>query len=302
MKRPLHPEGETGYNPGKDQGGPVKFIRKRIERLQKLQHERPQLAEIFVFYETLFRFLEGEKEPFLAVVPDAASRELKRREGFPLLTGAALRVEGEKAGDFLGRLIRVLKEKGREGQEELARLQGALEDGRIDPAGLLRACLDRDRRALREGAHRAEVAPALVEYVFDTALSYALQRAREEGLSAPVEGWQQGYCPLCGGAPSMGELTEEEGSRRLHCSVCAAAWSFPRLRCPACGSADPDVLEYFTAEGETGYRVDVCRACSSYLKVVDAREAGRDLPMDIEDVSTLHLDLLAQKEGFVKRA
>jgi FdhE protein len=144
-----------------------------------------------------------------------------------------------------------------------------------------------------------EVAPALVEYVVDTALSFALQRAREEGLSASTEGWHQGYCPLCGGVPSMGELTGDE-SRRLHCSVCATAWSFPRLRCAACGNTDPDALEYFTAEGETAHRVDVCRSCSSYLKTVDSREAGENLPMDIEDVSTLHLDLLAQKEGFAR--
>lgn len=276
----------------------MNFIRKRIDRLQELKRQRPQFAEIFVFYETLFRFLEGEKDPFLSIVADPIDRELKQREGFPLLTGAALCVDGAKGTDFLRRLIGVLKENGRQGEEELARMEKSLEGGELDLAALFGACLDRERRPLREAAHRMEVAPALVEYVLDTALSFALQRAREEGLSAPAQGWKQGYCPLCGGVPSMGELTGDDGSRRLHCSVCATAWSFPRLCCAACGNTDPDTLEYFTAEGETAHRVDVCRACSSYLKTVDARESGSGLPMDLEDVATLHLDLLAQKEGF----
>jgi len=38
----------------------------------------------------------------------------------------------------------------------------------------------------------------------------------------------------------------------------------------------------------------------SYLKAVDSRELGEGHPMDIEDINTLHLDILAQKEGFTK--
>ncbi len=98
----------------------------------------------------------------------------------------------------------------------------------------------------------------------------------------------------------MAELTGEEGVRKLHCAVCATDWNFPRLRCSYCGNTDTDTLEYFTAEGESSHRVDVCRKCSSYLKVVDNRQAGTALPMDIEDVATLHLDLLAQREGFTR--
>lgn len=39
---------------------------------------------------------------------------------------------------------------------------------------------------------------------------------------------------------------------------------------------------------------------TDYLNVVDSRELGAGLPMDVEDLNTMHLDLLAQNEGFSK--
>ena len=98
----------------------------------------------------------------------------------------------------------------------------------------------------------------------------------------------------------MGEIVGEDGQKKLHCSICASNWQASRMKCSYCGNEERQGLEYFTAEGETGYRVDICRKCSCYLKVVDSRELGEGLPMDIEDLNTMHLDLLAQQEGFAK--
>lgn len=278
----------------------MNFTRQRLERLRELKRRRPQFAEIFEFYENLYQFLDAQTEPFLTVRPDAASAQMKSKEGFPLITGADLRVDQEKTTAFLRKLTDILLEKGHQGKEELSNLAQALDKGKLHAAPLIQACLDRNRQTLDEGALRVEVSPALLEYVLDTALSFALQQAREQGLGAPAEGWNHGYCPLCGGIPAMGEITDGEGGKLLHCAVCATSWSYPRLRCSYCGNADPDTLEYFTAEGEEGHRVDICRKCSCYLKVADTRGITDERPMDIEDVSTLHLDLLAQKEGFTR--
>ncbi len=278
----------------------MKFTQQRLQRLKELGSRRPEFAEIFSFYTHLYRFLDENAEAFLSAEPPSANSDLKVQEGFPLLTGADLRVDKEKADDFLGRLSALLQEHGHQGKEELSRLREGIGQGGLQSEELLRSCLERDRRALEEGAGRVGVSPALLEYVLDTALSYALLRAREEGLEAKTDAWQHGYCPLCGGLPSMGEIYNQDGMRRLHCATCATAWSFPRLRCAWCGNAEAESLEYFTAEGDASHRVDVCRKCSCYLKVLDNRAATEELPMDIEDVSTLHLDLLAQKEGFTR--
>jgi len=48
------------------------------------------------------------------------------------------------------------------------------------------------------------------------------------------------------------------------------------------------------------YRVDVCEKCKRYIKTIDTKEIGEEVIPLIEDIGTLHLDILAQKEGYKK--
>lgn len=276
------------------------FIEARRKRLRDLAGQRTLFADIFDFYAHLYDFFAGERETFLTVTPDGGNREMQQREGFPLLSGDCLAVDAAKAGAFLGRLIEVLRKHGREGSEDLGAFRKALANSDLDLSFLFRAALERDRRPLSAAAETAGIQPAILEYVITTALGFALQHCREEGVTVETSGWEQGYCPLCGGLPVMGELAGEEGKKMLHCGTCGTSWAHTRLQCSHCGNDDLETLEYFTVGGDSKYRVNVCRKCSCYLKLVDSREAGEGLPLDIEDIATLHLDLLAQKEGFTR--
>jgi FdhE protein len=159
------------------------------------------------------------------------------------------------------------------------------------------AILERRRSPLEEAAIKLSVPAPLLEYIFEIPLKTELERcASEFGEDEFVE-WQENVCPLCGARPGMAELTGEEGRRRLSCSACFYTWSFKRMKCPSCGSEDTEKLSYFTA-GEGATRVDTCRACSRYIKTRDARKGDSDVPLEVEDLLTIHLDLLASREGF----
>jgi FdhE protein len=276
------------------------FIELRKQRLQELGRKHPLFAEIFDFYVQLYGFFGEEQAPFLTAVPGQDNAERRRRAGFPLLSGESLAVDPATARSFFFRLIVLLELHGRQGFADLAALKQAVADDRLDLGRLLRASLDRDRRPLELAAELAGCQPAILEFVLATALGYALKRCREEGLVAETAGWTHGYCPLCGGVPVMGELAGEAGTRQLHCGTCGTSWAFNRLQCAHCGNDDVATLEYFTAEGDASHRVNVCRKCSCYLKLVDNRQTGAELPLDIEDLATLHLDLMAQQEGFTR--
>ncbi len=278
----------------------MEFIESKLQRLKQLRKQRPQYAEIYDFYAGLCRFLQGQQLGWLRCAPDLDGWEPRRQAGFPLLTRDALQIDAAAASSFITALIDTFIEHGQQGEAELKTLSAAISAGDIASDKLLLACLEKDRAPLEAAANGLEIPAALVEYVCSTALAFGLQQWRDTAPQPLFDGWQEGYCPLCGAVPAMGELAGEEGKKQLHCSICACDWSVTRLKCSYCGNEESDSLEYFTAEGEIGYRVDLCRKCSGYLKVVDSRELGAGLPMDVEDLNTMHLDLLAQKEGFAK--
>ncbi len=278
----------------------MNFIDSKLQRLDALRKLRPQYAEIYDFYSGLCRFLQTHQQPWLNCTPDLDGWDPRRQAGFPLLTAEAVQIEVPTASQFVSALIDSFIEHGQQGQDELKTFAAGLEAKTVALDKLLIACLEKDRAPLEAAAGELEIPAALLEYVCSTALAFGLQQWREKNTQPLFDDWQEGYCPICGAAPAMGELSGEDGKKQLHCSICATSWSLTRMQCSYCGNTESDSLEYFSAEGEVGYRVDICRKCSCYLKVVDSRELGEDLPMDVEDLNTMHLDLLAQKEGFAK--
>ena len=121
------------------------------------------------------------------------------------------------------------------------------------------------------------------------AQKYAAVIARSE--------WSEGYCPICGKEPKIGQIRGEEG-RFLFCNQCGFEWHFLRIKCPFCSNEEQQSLAYFTVEGNEQYRVDVCNECKRYIKIVDFRESKLEPNLDVEDIATLHLDILANEEGY----
>jgi FdhE protein len=139
----------------------------------------------------------------------------------------------------------------------------------------------------------------LVDLFLEESLRPALEKVVEKYGSMVAEiGWTEGYCPICGKEPKIGEIREEEGRRFLFCTQCGFEWRFRRIKCPFCGNEEQQTLAYFTIEGEEKYRVDVCHECKRYIKIVDFRESKEEANLDVEDIATLHLDMLANEEGY----
>ena len=110
--------------------------------------------------------------------------------------------------------------------------------------------------------------------------------------------WLKGNCPVCGGEPLMAKLEGETGKRILQCYLCRTEWAFARLECPFCGNSDQDKLRYFYDEEDKSYRVEVCDKCKMYLKTADTRLTEKDVVLFVENLATLHLDIVAKEEGF----
>lgn len=120
---------------------------------------------------------------------------------------------------------------------------------------------------------------------------------------SPTPGCAPGACPVCGSPPGLAELRRDDGQRVLHCSLCGTGWRFARLACPDCGVREPGALGFLRLGAEDPRWVETCTTCRGYIKTVDARKlpAGPPFAALVEDTATLHLDLLAEREGCGRR-
>lgn len=150
-----------------------------------------------------------------------------------------------------------------------------------------------------EKGREEDVAFDLVELFIEESLRPALEIVSSSyGDTIRQIGWKEGYCPICGREPKIGEIRGEGENRFLFCNQCGFDWQFELIKCPFCGNEEQQTLAYFTIEGDEHYRVDVCNKCKRYVKMVDFRQTGRKVDLDVEDIATLHLDMLANDEGY----
>lgn len=138
-------------------------------------------------------------------------------------------------------------------------------------------------------------------------LSQAALELYAEKLKEKIdaENWLEGNCPVCGSLASIEKLRKDDGKRILRCSFCATNWPFKRIMCPFCGNEDHNSLRYFFVEENTtseraAFRVDVCDNCKTYIKTLDERKLPESEKPDLylENLKTLYLDILAQKDGY----
>jgi formate dehydrogenase accessory protein FdhE len=110
-------------------------------------------------------------------------------------------------------------------------------------------------------------------------------------------------CPACGSAPSVARLRRADGRRFLTCGLCGSEWEAVRLACACCGTLDQALLGVLRLGDADARWVETCDGCKGYIKTVDERrlpEGEAVLPI-VEESATLHLDLLAEREGYIRR-
>ena len=237
---------------------------------------------------------------------DIQDDETKRRaqEGKPLLDLGRLKEQPKLLSEFLDDLLSLLKVNEFFSREEVNKLIAGKET--IDPVELLLPVINRDLAGFRAYSDRLGVEVDLVSFV-GLNLSQAVAELYAEKVKHKVdqETWLKGNCPVCGSHPAIERLMREDGKRMLRCSLCGTEWYFKRIMCPFCSNEDHNSLRYFVVEEETpteksAFRVDVCDKCKTYIKTLDERKLPESTKPDLflENLNTVYLDILAQKDGF----
>ncbi len=274
----------------------------KIERAaRKLAERRPAYATMLAFYADVFCAQEKSKgdldlEP-IQLAPDTVAA--RQQDGQPLVDIAALRVDTASAERLVSEICRLIAVHQTQIQDAAKRLATALGERNLDPEKLFRSLLsggdsDLPATADRIGIDRKALAFICYHGIQPSIESCATQLAHHLD---PEDVRRQIGCPVCGSAPGLA-LLAHEGRRVLCCSFCRHQWRAPRVFCALCGNTRAGELHYLFAEDEMDLRVDVCDHCRQYLKAVDTRDLARPVFPPLEQVASLHLDMIAAQKGY----
>ncbi|MGD9309324.1 MAG: formate dehydrogenase accessory protein FdhE [Desulfosarcina sp.] len=263
-----------------------------------LTAERPAYASIIGFYGAVFvaqARMVGTVSPE-TIQLDESLVETKVNQGFSLIEPAAFTVDTPMAENLLIRICDIAVHSGEKLGLAGEALMGSI-DGGLDMDGLFADILDNQGR-IRELADTLDVPQEVLSLLFYLAIKPSLEigaRMLSDHLTDSQK--NRSSCPICGSAPIIGEL-DAEGSQWLHCGLCWHRWPFVRLACPFCTRDKDRPQEYIYTESEPEYRVNLCSGCRHYLKVVDTRHLTRTFCPPLEQVASLHLDMLATQKGY----
>jgi FdhE protein len=276
----------------------VEKIKNRVKAMVK---ERPSHKEVLEFYKDLvteqYSVLSKIKTTSIEIDKDDAKAKIM--QGFPLVEKKAFILDIPSATRLFKRLCKVLS-KTKKGQYDAERITKALRNKKMELPELLKQTESENDEYIKTLSKKLQVKEDVLVFLARNSVKPIYETyAKELGNYVDQERWWKGYCPICGSEPFIAEL-RKDGARFLICSFCGYDWRFKRLQCPFCENEEPKGYRYFYTENEgKAYRVDVCEKCKRYIKTIDTNEVDEAIP-SLEDIGTLHLDILAQKEGYTK--
>ncbi len=270
------------------------------QAVRSIRVSRPAYTDMLDYYEQLFT-AQQDAQGRIQIQPwelNADTVAIKKQEHFPLIAVSDFRIDAKAAGDLLQRICQVTSASKSDTADSAQGLLNAVQLQKIDPRPLFKALLEGDDTVFDNMADTLAIDKGALAFLAYSAIKPSLSVCAEQlSTFLPDDAsWVKGYCPVCGSNPSMAVLGTD-GERWLCCGFCWHKWSANRIFCPFCENTDSQTLHYFFSESEKGYRVDVCDKCRKYIKTVDTRTADHPIYPPLEQVSTLHLDMLAVEKG-----
>ncbi|MDP2267534.1 MAG: formate dehydrogenase accessory protein FdhE, partial [Deltaproteobacteria bacterium] len=268
-----------------------------LKTIEKYKTTNPHYTELFDILSEILILREEYRQTMRQMTFPLDEKLIAKKlsGGLPLIDFTTVDFDYTPARNYFLRLLEIAEKRMPGETREFVR---QIKEGELDFADVIRNSFD--------PSCEEELAPDVDEDTFDLielfveeSLRPALEYfAAQYGDIIARSEWEQGYCPICGKEPKIGELKGDEERRLLFCNQCGLEWKYSRIKCPFCGNEEQKTLAYFTVEGEERYRVDVCNVCKRYVKMVDSTDVAKKANLDVEDIATLHLDMLAAEEGY----
>jgi FdhE protein len=281
----------------------VATLRKSLKTIEDYKSANPHYTELLDIMADILilreEYRNSMKDPIFCVEENLITKKMEG--GLPLIDFMGKEYDLTRPKEYFNSLISIAEKRMPEVAQNIINI---IKSQQFDWEKMIRASFDRkteetDTQGLLAG-REAEEKIDLIDLFTEESLRPELESIAEKyGEIIEKSNWSEGYCPICGKEPKIGEIRgEEEGKRYLFCHQCGFKWYFQRIKCPFCGNEEQHSLAYFEVEGEERYRVDVCNKCRRYIKTVELPKSSEEPNLDVEDIATLHLDMIAYDEGY----
>jgi len=270
--------------------------------IARFKEKNPAYNKILDFYENILEDQEAHKPKIISSPIEITKdfRTLQIKEGFPLINKDDFVIDVPSSVSLFKSLCKTSKNANEKLKENILSIEDALESRNLNIEKILE---EHDNQSyLDKISNDIHLDKSVLQFLIHMSIKPSII-ANAEMLKDQIDlkNWLRGYCPLCGSLPQMSEL-KGEGQRYYLCSYCSFKWPSERLKCPFCENKDHKSLHYFYEEGQEIYRVDVCDKCRQYIKTVDSRKLNYEPDLNLEDIVTIHLDIVASEKGFKRPA
>jgi FdhE protein len=223
-------------------------------------------------------------------------KKLQMKEGFPLLEKKDFILDIPSSALLFESICNIARTENEKMKETIQSIEEAKAINALNLKDLLKRFYDDS--FIETVAGKFNIDAVILKFLILSSVQPSLA-ANVENIKSQIDlkNWQRGYCPVCASLPKISSL-KDEGQRYCMCSLCGFEWPSERLKCPFCENNNHDKLHYFYAEGEEAHRIDVCDNCHQYIKTIDSRKLGYETDLHLEDIVTVHLDILATEKGY----
>jgi FdhE protein len=273
-------------------------LEQKKKLIERMKEKNPVYTEILSLYEKVIEAQDAEK-PSVNVHYAGLTNTLKSiqtQEGFPLINKNDFVLDVPVATRMFESLCRIFGNANEKMRENIQAIEEAVSIKALNLRELMKR--HSDDVYVNNIADEFDIDRAVLIFLIHSSIQPSLNTNVEQLKSeVNIKNWLKGYCPICGSLPQISEV-KGEGQRYFVCSFCSFQWPGERLKCPFCENTDHDKLHYFYEENKETHRVDLCDSCKQYIKTVDSRKLDYDPELVLEDITTIHLDILAAEKGY----
>ena len=265
--------------------------------------ETPAYTELLTIFERLIDVTEASIEqirPYLKPVPVSPYIEEKFREGLPLVDKKNFPVPASAFDSLLDTFLNGLAGVGNTMDQDIQTIKVKRNENLFSSQHLIDQFVMGHEAFIKAVFDIPDINNHLLFFVLRHIFKICLLPFQDILSDELARGWEKGQCPVCGFLPDMGVLRGEGGKLYLHCAICGHEWRFKRMACAFCGSDLQKELHYLEVEGDDIHKIYLCHLCKRYLKITDERNLPENSPLflDLEELTTLHLDIIADQRGY----